>query len=358
MKEELKSLLKELTALNSVSGHEEAVVEFMARELAKVASNVTVDPMGNVFAVKKSGKPGPRMMVAAHSDEIGAMVKGIEPSGFVRFDKIGGTIDPLVVGRKVWVGGHFGVIGVKSGHLQTEEERSKVKKSSELYIDVGADSREEVLSMGIRPGMPVAMNSPLEFFTNPDRFCGKSVDDRIGCAILLSLMRHEEPPCGELIGVVTVQEEVGLRGAGVAARAVEPTFAIALDTMPCGDTPDIDFVREMPAGIGRGPVFQVMSGNNDTGFLVTPAIRRLLLETADVIGVPYQICTLPATNTDAAAIHLAGKGVPTGVIAIARRYSHSPVEVGDINDAVGALAILKAVVSGMRPEMDLSFIKR
>ena len=212
--------------------------------------------------------------------------------------------------------------------------------------------------MGIRPATPITYHSPLEFFTNSDRFVGKSVDDRLGCAILLELMRQSSPPCGELVGVVTVQEEVGLRGAHVAAFSVDPTFAIALDTMPCGDTPDVDFYKEMPVAIGKGPVLQFMSGNNDIGFLVTPAMRRLLLETAEELKVPYQTTTLPATNTDAASIYLARRGIPTGVVSLPRRYSHSPVEVGDINDAVGALEIIKGVVAKMEPDMDFSFSKR
>jgi endoglucanase len=358
LKEQLKSLLKELTTLNSVSGSEQDVVRFMRRELAKVCDTVTTDPMGNVFAAKDSGKPGPVFMVAAHSDEIGAVVRSVEKDGYIRFEKTGGMVDALLLGRKVWVGAHLGVIGVKAGHLQSEKEKTEVKPSSEMYIDVGAGSQEEVYGMGITVGTPVAYNSPLEFFTNSDRFCGKAVDDRLGCAILLELMRHSTPPAGKLVGVVTVQEEVGLRGAEVASFRVAPTFAVAVDTMPCGDTPDVNFYKELPVGIGRGPVFQFMSrskGDPPKGFLMPPSMKKLLVETAQKEGVQFQPAAFQGGNTDAAGIHLVREGIPTGVIALPRRYSHSPVEVGDINDAVGALKILKGIVSRMTEQIDFSF---
>ncbi len=355
LKERLKGLLRELTAQNAVSGSEQSVASYMKRELEKVSDSVSVDHMGNVFAIKKAAQDGPVVMIAAHSDEIGAIVKSVDTNGYIWFEKIGGAIDALLVGRKVWVGQHLGVIGVKAGHLQSPKERSEVKKHTEMYVDVGATSREQVLAMGISTGTPIAYNSPLESFTNSDRMCGKAIDDRLGCAVLLELMRDASPPKGTLVAAVTVQEEVGLRGAKVAAFRVRPDFAIALDTMPCGDTPDVDFYRELPVGIGLGPAFQFTSGTA-TGFLISPAMKRFLTDTAKRAGVGYQVTTFPGGNTDATAIHLVREGIPTGVIALPRRYSHSPVEVADINDAVGALEILKTVVKRMAEPLDWSFV--
>jgi putative aminopeptidase FrvX len=357
LKERFKKLLSELTAIHGISGQEQDVVRYMKRELAKVCDSVTVDHMGNVFAVKKGPKPGPTAMIAAHSDEIGATVRSVEKSGFLRFEKIGGTLDPLLVGRKVWVAGHLGVIGVKAGHLQSEAERREVKKSSDLYIDVGAGSVEEVAGMGIEIGSPVTYNSPLEFFTNTDRFSGKAVDDRLGCAILLEIMRQTTPPAGTLVGVVTVQEEVGLRGAAISAFRVNPTFAIVLDTMASGDTPDADFQRELPVAIGMGPVFQYLSGSAGRGFLITPSMKKFLTETARRNGVRYQVTLMPGGGTDANAIHVAREGVPTGVISLSRRYSHSPVETGDINDTVGAFELLKGIIARMAEDLDWSFVE-
>lgn len=339
----LKELLTQLTALPGVSGFEEPVARFLVPRLQGCADEVTVDTMGNVYAVRRGAEPGPTIMVAAHSDEIGLIVKAIESSGFIRFDKVGGMIDPLLPGRMVTVRGYLGVVGVKAGHLQSPKERTEVRPYTELYVDVGADSAEAVAALGIRVGDPIEQKSDLTFFAGGDRFAGKAVDDRLGCAVLLALFEslHGVDLAGTLIGAVTVQEEVGLRGATVAAFRVNPDLAIALDTMPCGDTPDVSFARELPVGIGRGPVFQVMSGGGGQGIIVSPRVRRLLEGAAEQAGVTYQTTTFAGGNTDAAAMHLVREGVPCGVIALARRYAHSPVEVGDINDAVGAWKILR-----------------
>lgn len=342
----------QLTALPGVSGFETPVARFMAKGLREVADEVTADTMGNVFATIRGNRPGPTVMIAAHSDEIGLIVKNIEPSGYIRFDKIGGMIDPLLIGRHVTVRGHLGVISVKAGHLQTAAERTQVKPHSELFIDVGEDGVDAVKRLGIRIGDPIEQKSDLQFFANGDRFSGKAVDDRLGCAVLLTLFESiaasGKDIAGTLVGVVTVQEEVGLRGAEVAAYRVNPDLAIALDTMPAGDTPDVNFSKELPVGIGRGPTFQVMSGGSGgRGIIVNPRVRKLLEDTAEAAGAPYQVTTFVGGNTDATAMHLVRAGIPSGVIALPRRYSHSPVEMGDIRDAVGAFRILRQLAADL-----------
>ncbi|MDP2872417.1 MAG: M20/M25/M40 family metallo-hydrolase [Bacillota bacterium] len=347
LKLRLKELLVQLTAIPGVSGFEAPVARYMADRLRGCSDRLAVDAMGNLFATRHGGRPGPAIMVAAHSDEIGLIVKSIEKSGFVRFDKIGGMLDPLLIGRMVTIRGHLGIIGVKAGHLQTSKERTEVKPYTDLFIDVGEQSAEGVAALGIRVGDPIEQRSDLTFFADGDRFAGKAVDDRLGCAVLAALFESlaGEEFAGTLVGVVTVQEEVGLRGATVAAHRVNPDLAIALDTMPCGDTPDVDYARELPVGIGRGPVLQVMSGGTGgKGILVNPGVRRLLEDTARAAGVEYQVTTFTGGNTDATAMHLVRDGIPAGVITLARRYSHSPVEMGDINDAMGAWRILRGLV--------------
>lgn len=346
----LKELLTQLTAIPGVSGFEAPVARYMAGKLRDHADEVVADAMGNVYATKRGSRPGPTLMIAAHSDEIGLIVRNIEPSGFIRFDKVGGMIDPLLPGRMVTVRGHLGVVGVKAGHLQTPKERSEVKPHTDLYIDVGADDAAGVAALGIRIGDPIEQRSDLTFFAGGDRFAGKAVDDRLGCAVLVALFESLAGVdlAGTLVGVVTVQEEVGLRGATTAAFRVNPDLAIALDTMPCGDTPDVSFAKELAVGIGRGPVFQVTSGGaGGKGIIVNPRVRRLLEETATAAGAEYQVTTFPGGNTDAAAIHLVREGIPTGVITLARRYSHSPVEMGDIRDAIGAWQILRELCGRM-----------
>ncbi len=354
MKEEIYALLAELTALDGVSGQEAAVVRRLAELLRPASDEITVDAMGNLYAVRRGARPGPTLAIFAHSDEIGMMVKSVDADGFIRFHTIGGTPAPVLPARVVRIGGgHLGVTGIKSGHYQTADDASRVKPAAENYIDVGARSAAEVGAMGIGAGDPIVFVAPLTRLThNPDLVFGRAVDNRISCALLIRLfLDRVDVPAGTLTGVIAVQEEVGLRGARVAAQRLQPDLAIVVDTMPAAGPPDMDRNTELNAVVGAGPVFQVMSRD----YLMPPGVKNFLVQVAGAEGIPYQISALHTSNTDAAAIHVAGKGVPTGVIALPRRYSHSPVEMLDLNDAAYVLRLLKAIVGqmGRLPAMGL-----
>lgn len=346
LKQRLKEKLLRLAGADGVSGREGPVIRLLREAFGACSDRVQVDRMGNVFAYLQGGDDGPVFMICAHSDEIGALVKSVEPEGFIRFQKVGGTVDALLPARKVSVNGKFGVVGVRAGHLLSAKERAEVKPASELYIDVGASSAAEVAAMGIKVGDPIAFRSSIEFFEGGQRFAGKAVDNRLGCSVLWELFQRLQgtPFSGTLVGVLAVQEEVGLRGATVAAYRVNPEFAVALDTMPAGDTPDVSFHRELAVGIGRGPVLQLSSGHDDSrGLLLDPIMERLVTESAGEIGIPLQTALCPG-NTDATAIHLVRSGIPCAPITLPRRYSHSPVEVADLNDAAWCTLLLEAVV--------------
>jgi endoglucanase len=346
MKEAIYTLLSELTALDGISGHETHVVRRLTEILRPAVDEVTVDEMGNLYALRRGLKPGPTLAIFAHSDEIGMMVKAVDADGFIRFHTIGGTPAPVLPARVVRIAGrHLGVIGIKSGHYQTPDDASRVRPAAESYIDVGARSADEVAAMGIRPGDPIVLMAPLTRLThNPDLVSGKAVDNRIACALLSRLFLDDVAvPVGTLVGVVAVQEEVGLRGARVAAQRLQPDLAIVVDTMPAAGTPDLRLDTDLNAVMSGGPVFQVMSRD----YLMPPAVKSFLIHVAEAEGIPYQVAALHTSNTDAAAVHLAGKGIPTGVIALPRRYSHSPVEMLDLNDAVYALRLLEALVDRM-----------
>ena len=342
LKHELIELTSELCLIPGAPGYEQQVVSWLAERFRTYADELDVDSMGNLYALRQGDPGGPTLMISAHSDEIAGVVRAIEAGGFLRFNKLGGVLDSLLLGRMVMVGGHFGVVGVKAGHAQTEEERSRVQEYTKLYIDVGAETGAEVLEMGIGIGSPVTYVSDIRRFTNQDRFCGKGLDNRLGCALLLVLLEglQETRLAGNLYVVVTVQEEVGLRGAQVAARHVNPDCAIVLDTIPCGDTPEMGSDKTLPIGIGRGPAFRLVS----RGDVMHHGMKRLLIETAEAEGVPYQLVVHDRSTTDASAIHLQREGIPTGVITIPRRYAHTPVEVADVNDAVNTLRLLQALV--------------
>jgi putative aminopeptidase len=346
MHEAIYELLEELTALDGVSGHETAVIRRLSELLRPVTDELTVDHMGNIYAVRKGANPGPTVAVFAHSDEIGMMVTSVDVDGFIRFHTVGGTPVPVLPGRVVRINGRYlGVTGIKSGHYQTAEDASRLTPVADSFIDVGAQSAGEVQDMGIAVGDPIVLVSPLVRLTrNPNLVAGRAVDNRIACALLCRLFLDSASiSTGALVGVVAVQEEVGLRGARVAAQRLQPDLAIVVDTMPAAGTPDMRRHAQLNAMMGKGPVFQVMSRD----YLMPPAVKDFLVRTAEEAGVPHQLSALHTSNTDAAAVHLAGRGIPTGVIALARRYSHSPVELLDLKDAAHALDLLKGIVRQM-----------
>jgi len=356
LKRSLEYRLAAMTALDGVSGQEQEVVAYLRSELAPLADEVRVDRMGNVYATLHGRGLGPHLMLEAHSDEIGAMVKSIAPDGFLRILGVGGISPAMLVGRNVRVCGHHGVIGVKSGHLQSPEERRRVLEVHELYVDVGADSADQVAALGIRIGDAVAYDSPLAAFANADRVSGKAIDNRIGCAVLLEVLRELDhaAPAGTLSVVICVQEEVALRGAQVAAYSVQPDYAIAVDTFMSGDTPDVDYYRELPAAIGHGPVL-LLANSAHFGH---PAVNRYVRKAAEVAGVSLQesLVGQGMAATDAGAIHLSRSGVRTAGLSLARRYSHTPVCTLDLNDGADAVRLLTAFVQHMGDHTDLGFL--
>lgn len=345
-RETFKRELAALTALDGVSGHEQAVVAYLRERMQGLADRIEVDPLGNLYATREGN--GRHLMVGAHSDEIGALVANIEPAGFVRFQTVGGVHPGLLVGRKVSVAGHRGVVGLRPGHFD-REARSGPPELNDLYIDLGLESGEEVRTLGIRAGDQITWRSELEETANPNRVVGKAVDNRVGALVALELLRavQGETLPGRLTVVVAVQEEVGLKGAGVAAQRLQPDAALIIDTVPTADTPDTRQVNTFPVGLGRGPLFQVSSGQNARGFLLPAPIRQYLIETAERAAISYQLAPFAFGNTDAGSVYVAAGGVPTGVATIPRRYSHSPVEMLDVRDALATIRLAHEVARTM-----------
>jgi putative aminopeptidase FrvX len=355
LKQALCSRLAAMTALDGVSGHEQAVVAYLRDALTPLADDVRVDSMGNVFATLAGQGRAPHLMLEAHSDEIGATIKSVQPDGYLRILGVGGVSPAMLVGRNVRVNGHHGVIGVKSGHLQTLEERKRVAEVHELYVDMGAGSAEAIAAMGIRVGDAVAYDSPLQNYTDPDRVSGKAIDNRIGCAVLLQVLEDldHRSPAGTLSVVICVQEEIGLRGAHVASYTAQPDYAVAVDTFMSGDTPDVDYYRDLNAAIGRGPVLLLAN----SAHIGHPAVNRYVREAAQAAGVPLQESMVGQgmAATDAGAIHLTRSGIPTAQLSLARRYSHTPICTLDLNDAAAAVRLLGSFVDRMERHADLGF---
>ncbi len=356
--ERLKQLLGELAAIDGVAGHEQAVVARLKELFEPLADDLQIDSYGNLYARINGPEGAPTLMISAHSDEIGAIVKSIEPNGMIRFERLGGIVETLTIGRHIRIRGHRGVVGVKAGHIQTPEERGRAPGMRELYIDMGYETAEDVRTLGIGVGDAIAYDEPMVELANSDRVAGKALDNRVGCAILVHLaerLRSASLGCTVHL-VVTVQEEVGLRGAQMATHRLNPTAAIVVDTVPSGGTPDVDFYRDLSMRIGAGPVIPVSSGGGGRGFLANPAMRDFLVDAAEKAGVAVQQAVFVGGNSDAAAVHMVRDGIPTGVVNIARRYSHSPVEMLDIRDAMGAVDLLAAAATSFNAETDLGFL--
>ncbi len=356
--DDLFALTAEYAAIDAVSGHEQELVRRLRDDLKPLVDSLVVDSFGNLAGTRLGADADTSLMIAAHSDEIGCLVKSIEAGGMVRIAPIGGVGETLLVGRHVRARGLAGVIGNKAGHISTPDERRTAPRIRDLYIDFGFDSAEQVHAAGIRVGDPVAYHQPVVRLANPDRIAGKAVDNRIGCALVVLLARalkEAELPC-TVHFVVTVQEEVGLRGARMITHRLNPTAAIAVDTMPAGGTPDVSDTQDLTMRIGAGPVITLASQSGGGGALAQPGMVRFLEACAIDADVTPQRGLFYGGNSDAASMHLVGSGVPVGILNIARRYSHSPAEMLDLNDAMGAFRMLVAAATSFSAETDLSFL--
>ena len=357
VQDRLRTEIADLASLHGPSGREQAVIANLAERLRPRAQSVWVDRMGNLFADYGGPNDAPQVLLDAHADEIGCLVRSIEPEGFLRIFKVGGILDSLLVGRKVSVNGLRGVIGVKAGHLQSPEEQGTVIAVKNLYVDLGFSSAQEVREAGIAVGDPVTYVSEVEELANPNRLCGKAIDNRAGCAVLLNAIEQltEASPPIRLLAQFTVQEETGLRGAGPAAFNFAPHLAIAIDTVPCGDTPDVKFHSELPIALGSGPVLQAASASSYGGMITPKSVLDFAIRTAKQNGIPHQEAILEGGSTNATAIHYSRSGVPAIAVTIPRRYSHSPIEVVDLDDVSATLQLVVAMVRSAGEE-DLAFL--
>jgi putative aminopeptidase FrvX len=357
----LKQTLRDLTALHGISGFEQAVVRYTRDRIKPVVDEVEIDRYGNITGIKRGKSEYPVLMLSAHMDEIGFIVKGIEPTGYLRFDRVGGAGDAVLPCRKVEVNGRFGLVGSISGHLGSAEMLARVTPISDLYIDVGASSAAEVAALGIRIGDPISFIGELAEFTGGDRVCGKGMDDRAGLAILIQAMVElkNEIPFGCVQAVATVLEQVGHRGAAMAAYRNKPDYAIAIDGLPAGDTPDFK-ATDVSVEMGKGAVVLLANSTGaqyTRGSFAHPAMKRLLLQAAADEHIPIQLAaTVNRGSTEAGLIHVSRGGIPTISVGIPRRYSYSPHEMIDLSDAVAAVNLIKSFVRRMQHHQDLSFV--
>jgi putative aminopeptidase FrvX len=334
--------LEKLSNACGITGRENEVKDLMIQLLKPHADEIQEDKMGNVIAIKKGNSKAPKIMLAAHMDEVGLMVKTITKDGFLQFSKMGGIDDRILPAQKVAVytkkGIYSGIIGSKPPHIQKEEERKKIITYDDLFIDVGAENKEDAANMGIAIGDPVAFDIKYVKLCK-DVVIGKAFDNRAGCIIMVEALRLlKETEC-TICAVGTVQEEVGLRGAATAAFGVDPDLAIALDVTIAGDVPG---VREFDTSVkmGKGPALTI----SDSGLITHPKVLRWLIETAEEEKIPFQIESGLLGSTDAARISMTRQGIPSGNISIATRYIHSPVGMLSLKDIENSAKLTSAAI--------------
>lgn len=317
-------LLKKMTQITGVSGNEEKIRDDIIQEIKNKVDEITVDALGNLIAVKK-GK-GKKIMVAVHMDEIGIMATFIDDDGFIRFSNIGGVSKYNSIGQRVrFNNGTIGII-----HYEQKLNDIKNLNLSKMYIDIGASNKEETLK-SVNIGDVACFVGDVT--RQGDMIISKALDDRSGCAVVIQAIKDMKETENEIYYVFTVQEELGLRGAKTAAYQIKPDLAIAVDVTLTGDTPQC---HPMEVKCGKGPAIKI----KDRSIICHPKVKKLLVDSAKRINIPYQFEILEFGGNDSGAIHISVGGIPSGAISIPCRYVHSPVEIASLTDIENAAKLL------------------
>ena len=331
----LVNLLKSLCELDGPSGYEEPVRDFIFNEI-KDFCDAKIDPMGNIIAFKKGKKtPDKKIMLDAHMDEVGIIVTDITSDGFIKFETVGGIETEALMCKRVRFGKVTGVIGAKPVHQSSADERKKLPSRESLYIDIGAADKEDAEKF-------VSLGDIGTFATewtdlSEDIFRSKAIDDRVGCAVLIELLK--QPAEYDFYATFTVGEELGLRGAKTATYSVEPDFAIALE---CTTAADLHKNSDNPVTkVGEGVAVSFM----DRATLYDRKLYNFTLKTARENNIPVQIKTAVAGGNNAGAIHLTKGGVRTVTLSLPGRYIHSSSTVGSKTDVLAQLELAKALLN-------------
>ena len=339
-------LMKELSLTPGVSGSEEKIAEIIERELKDTVDSIERDTMGNLIATKKGEKKAPTIMLASHMDEIGLMVSYIDDKGYLKFTTIGGINDQMLMNQTVVVHGSkgdvVGVIGSKPPHVTKPEERNKVIKASDMFIDIGACSKEDAEEM-VSVGDVITFKSWFEEFPN-DLIMGKALDNRVGCYVMMEVLKRVDTRA-TVYGVGTVQEEVGLKGAKTSAFKLDPDMAIALDVTLSGDHPGIK-PEEAPVVMGKGPAL-VLADASGRGILTAKSIKEMLMKAGDENDIDYQLEVSDGGTTDGTAILLTKEGIATGVLSVPTRYIHTTVSVCSMKDIESTIQLITTAINNL-----------
>lgn len=344
--DETLTLLKDLTDANATPGNEREAREVMKKYIEPYADEITYDRLGSLIAKKEGTAQGPKIMIAGHLDEVGFMVTQIDDKGFIRFQTTGGWWGQVMLAQRVNVmtsTGELipGVIGSKPPHILPAEARKKPVDIKDMFIDIGATSREEVKEWGVKPGDSIIPHCDFTVMKNEKMLLAKAFDNRVGCAIAIDVLKHlknaDHP--NTVYGVGTVQEEVGLRGAGTAAHQIMPDIGFAVDTGIPGDTPGVT-EKEALSKLGDGPQIILY----DARMIAHKGLRDFVIGIAEENNIPYQLDTTPGGGTDAGTIHLTANGVPSLAISLATRYLHTNASIIHRDDYENTVKLMVEIV--------------
>jgi len=356
--------LKNLTSIPALSGLEDKMIKEMVDRFKPLADSVEVDRIGNVTAAfKGKSDKEPSMLVFAHVDELGLMVRKVEKDGFLRFDRIGGVPEKTLMGQFMDVHtvdgdkSYKGVIGTYSHHYTPSDAKRTVPTHKQMYIDIGAYNDEEVIAKGINVGSAVTYSRELQR-VGEHMISGKTLDNRIGCLMLIALAEFlkENPPAGNVYVVASVQEEFNIRGVMPAFTRLEPDASLCLDICPASDTPDLNHTYDI--SLGKGPAITYMNFHGRgtlAGIIPSPPLRKYMETILDQLGMPWQRDMALGVITDDAFTLMSGtQGVSMAHFAVPMRYSHASIEMSDLRDIELGIKALKAFVGNFNGKVDLS----
>lgn len=340
------NLLERLANAPGPSGFEEPVRKLMVEEMKPFASSIAFDGMGSIVATQ--GAAGPRVMIDAHMDELGGVIRRITPNGFLTMQMLGGWLDQALVDQRWIIIGSKGpgraVTGIRDIHVVPQDERSHVYSRDSLFLDVGAKIADDVQALGIEPGDPVVPDAPFAILNGTDQYLGKAWDDRVGCAVIVETMRRlvKLPHKAQLFFVITTQEEIGLRGAHTGADFVKPDIGIALEAGVVGDVFGAH-PEESQARLGAGPGLFLF----DTSALPNRKFVQFVKDTARVNQIPLQLDLVQGYGDDSAEIQKSTAGVPTVNLVIPTRHTHAHNGIINRKDFDRMVDLLVALIGGL-----------
>ncbi len=346
MSKQILEDLKELSQIVGVSSREERVVEAIKQKVESLADETRIDNLGNlIVTLNGTKKNGPVLMLDAHTDEIGLMVRHISADGFIYFAKVGGFVDLIFPSQTVIfmpddkaLPPVYGVIGINPPHLMSPEARKKVPSADNLAVDIGAFSAKEVRKLGIDVGTTGTLVGEFKELAG-DRVLGKAFDDRTGCVVLIETLRRlsKNRPEGTIVFSFSSAEEVGGRGATTAAYSIEPDIAIAIENTTAADTPGVS-EQDCPCKLEGGPAITVA----DKSLIVNSKLLDKLKELANTNDIPWQYKKPIYGGTDAGRIHIVRAGIPAGVVSVPCRYIHSPISILSLKDISRTCDLIEA----------------